>query len=229
MEITAAPESETLLQVRDRLVLIGLEKIKPKHATVTAFAALYRRKVDGDATVKEELDKSRVDLARALDIDIDLDHALTLAIDLAHAVDSELARDLDLDLGLAFVRAHDLDFAHALALARARAHDLCSLLGDRLLAGRVDIDRQILDKILASGANIFDMDSYHCGTTHCRAGWAITMHPLGHDLEKVFGSWLAGAVIYLDSRRGTALDGEVPDFFASNEAALDDIRLCASA
>ena len=68
------------------------------------------------------------------------------------------------------------------------------------------------------------MDSWHCGTSHCRAGWAITLAgPAGAALERRVGSWLAGALIYAASTGRK----EVPDFFASDADALEDIRRCA--
>jgi len=66
-------------------------------------------------------------------------------------------------------------------------------------------------------------DWHQCKTTHCRAGWAITINPAGAELERVFGAEWAGRLIYLKST------GRVPDFFASNERALADIRRCAAA
>lgn len=67
-----------------------------------------------------------------------------------------------------------------------------------------------------------DMGTWHtCETTHCRAGWAITVSPLGRELEETFGSALAGAVVYLAST------DMLPDFYASDETALADIRQCA--
>lgn len=59
----------------------------------------------------------------------------------------------------------------------------------------------------------FDMDSWHCGTSHCRAGWAIHLHENGRALEKVFDSGVAGAIIYLRST------GNVPNFFAAQSTA----------
>jgi hypothetical protein len=67
------------------------------------------------------------------------------------------------------------------------------------------------------------MDAWHkCNTTHCRAGWAITLAgEKGKELEARFGPEDAGRRIYLAST------GRVPFFYASNEAALADIRECA--
>jgi len=77
-------------------------------------------------------------------------------------------------------------------------------------------------KILAAieGGGKLEMDSWHtCKTTHCRAGWAITLAgDAGAKLEERYGPEDAGRRIYLVSV------GHVPDFFASNQAALDDIR-----
>jgi uncharacterized protein YjbI with pentapeptide repeats len=85
-----------------------------------------------------------------------------------------------------------------------------------------NIDAAILGAIEAGGA--LDMDAWHtCETTHCRAGWAITL--AGNELEQLIGPCAAGALIYAASRP----DKRVPDFFASDEDALADIRAGAAA
>jgi len=62
------------------------------------------------------------------------------------------------------------------------------------------------------------MGKWHtCETTHCRAGWAVTLHPQGRELEAKYGTSAAAALIY------NACTGFVPDFFASNRAAMQDI------
>jgi hypothetical protein len=68
------------------------------------------------------------------------------------------------------------------------------------------------------------MSSWHkCATTHCRAGWAITLAgPAGAELEAKHGPQRAGAMIY------RASTGRVPHFFATNERAFEDIRACAA-
>lgn len=88
-----------------------------------------------------------------------------------------------------------------------------------------DIDRQILDTI-EQGENALDMMSFHaCATTHCRAGWAITLAGEGgRALEERVGATLAGSLIYGASRPGVP----VPDFFDStDEEALEDMRKAA--
>jgi hypothetical protein len=129
------------------------------------------------------------------------------------------ARD---SLARARARALDLDLALALALDL----DLAALLGPRLQP-IPQLDATILRVVEVDHRWGLEMGSYHntgggCGTTHCRAGSAIVLHPMGAELERVFGSWLAGAVIYRVST------GSVPDFFASNEDAMADMRRAAA-
>ncbi len=82
-----------------------------------------------------------------------------------------------------------------------------------------DLHIQVADAVEAGS---LDMSRWHsCDTEHCRAGWANTIHPFGRELEKFFGPEWAGRVIYKVST------GSVPDFFASNADALEDIRRCA--
>jgi hypothetical protein len=84
------------------------------------------------------------------------------------------------------------------------------------------LDRRILDAIEAGGS--LNMGAWHsCDTTHCRAGWAITLAgAAGRELEARRGPFHAGRLIYLAST------GRAPHFFATNEDALADIRKCAA-
>ncbi len=73
-----------------------------------------------------------------------------------------------------------------------------------------------------------EMKSYHgkCGSTHCIAGSAINLAgQSGYELEKKYGSSVAGALIINASC--PYLEGKVPDFGASNENALKFINECA--
>jgi hypothetical protein len=89
------------------------------------------------------------------------------------------------------------------------------------------IDVAILAAIeSAPGVQRLDMLEWHmCETTHCRAGWAIHLagEP-GYALEKAVGPAAAGGLIYAASRPGV----RVPDFYATNDAAMADIRACAA-
>lgn len=84
-----------------------------------------------------------------------------------------------------------------------------------------NLDAQILAAIEAGGT--LDMSDWHtCATTHCRAGWAITLAgEAGRTLESERGPRAAGAAIY------RASTGRAPWFFAPTDVALEDIRRCA--
>ena len=84
-----------------------------------------------------------------------------------------------------------------------------------------ELDAKILSCIENGGS--LEMDRWHtCDTTHCRAGWAVVLAGYaGRILEERVGSYAAGALIY------EASTGNVPDFFAENEDALEDIKLRA--
>ena len=92
-----------------------------------------------------------------------------------------------------------------------------------------DIDATILRRLKEGGT--LEMHRWHgpddhwCGTTHCRAGWAIhEAGEAGHELEEKYGPATAGALIYAASRPGKP----VPNFYATEEAALASLRADAS-
>jgi hypothetical protein len=102
-------------------------------------------------------------------------------------------------------------------------------LDARILRG-VETRALVLDMQRWHGEHAFgdqltgDESPEMCGTTHCRAGSAIHLAgAAGYALEKRLGSAEeAGRAIYLAST------GRVPHFYASNIAALADIRRCAA-
>ena len=77
---------------------------------------------------------------------------------------------------------------------------------------------------VTDGVGALRMETWHtCETTHCRAGWAITIAGLqGKALEDRIGAPAAGAMIYMASV------GRVPNFYASTTDAMKDLRECAS-
>ena len=86
------------------------------------------------------------------------------------------------------------------------------------------IDAAILTAIGADASGL-KMDSWHCGTTHCRAGWAVILAgDAGVALERQIGTAAAGALIYAASRPRQP----VPNFYASNADTLADLRQSAS-
>jgi hypothetical protein len=86
------------------------------------------------------------------------------------------------------------------------------------------IDRKMQGALVSWGR--LDMSRYHsCDTTHCRAGFAVHLAgEAGYALEQLVGPNVAGALIYAASRPKE----QVPDFYASCQVALTDIRACAA-
>jgi hypothetical protein len=119
-----------------------------------------------------------------------------------------------------YVRATTPEQQRARAAARAERY--------RKRNPEVPVVEQLDAKILAvieAKPESFEMGQWHsaCGTSHCRAGWAITLAgEQGKKLEEEHGPHLAGRMIYLAST------GRSPHFFATNERALEDIRACAA-
>jgi hypothetical protein len=88
----------------------------------------------------------------------------------------------------------------------------------------LELHTKMLAAIEAGGT--LDMSTWHtCDTTHCRAGWAIHLAgDAGRLLEAQIGSSAAGALIHQASCPWME---KLPDFYASNEDALADIKRCA--
>jgi hypothetical protein len=112
-----------------------------------------------------------------------------------------------------YVRNAPLDRAARIARFRERNPDVPVI---------ENLDAKILEAVTTTGH--LKMNAWHtCETTHCRAGWAITLAgAAGRDLEAKHGSHFAGIKIY------RASTGRVPNFFATDEDALVDIKRCAA-
>ncbi|MEY1555295.1 pentapeptide repeat-containing protein [Yoonia sp. R2331] len=77
----------------------------------------------------------------------------------------------------------------------------------------------------ASQPGALKMETWHCGTAHCRAGWAVTLAGEGGKaLEFAMGTPAAAAVIYLAS--DPSLE-RMPNFYTTNEKALADMKRLA--
>ena len=79
----------------------------------------------------------------------------------------------------------------------------------------------------ASQPEALDMGSWHtCGTTHCRAGWAVHLagEP-GYALERFHGTALAAQLIYRES--SPEMPVSPPRFCETNEEALADMKRLA--
>ena len=154
-------------------------------------------------------------------------------------------RDADLSgavLSGAVLRGADLSGA-VLSDADLRGADLSdavlrdAVLSDADLSGAVlsDADKGVpvgphtdaaILRAIAAGGKL-NMGNWHsCETTHCRAGWAITLAGAGGaGLEFAMGPAAAGSLIYAASRPGQ----KIPNFYASDAAAMEDIKAGAKA
>ena len=195
-------------QVRDRWFLWLLTEEIEQRPCVVAVAELYRRRIAGDEPTVKEWKTAAAASAAA--------YAAVYAVAAAVAADAAV---------YAVAAAAFAGDAAAAAAARAEiwrrmGAKLVELLGEQLPRFS-NLHKVISDRITPAN---FDMAVWHCGTTHCRAGHAIdAAGQAGYALERVFGPRLTAAAIYLGNT------GMLPDFHASNDEALDDIRRCAGA
>jgi hypothetical protein len=87
-----------------------------------------------------------------------------------------------------------------------------------------NIHTKIYEAAKEEGA--LNMEEFHsCGTTHCRAGWAVHLAGRkGYALEQLIGSASAAYLIYRasDPEAGYALD-----FYCGEKKALEDMRVLA--
>jgi hypothetical protein len=78
----------------------------------------------------------------------------------------------------------------------------------------------------ASVPGALDMDTWHCGATHCRAGWIVTLAgEAGAALEKFHNTELAAFLICKAS--GSPI--EFARFYDANADALADMKRRAEA
>ena len=113
----------------------------------------------------------------------------------------------------------------ALELLVIRGADLRgAFLRDADLYRVPQLHARILDAIERGGS--LEMQKWHtCETTHCRAGWAVILAgPVGKYMEAQMGTAAAGALITVASCPWME---KVPDFYATNEAAMAEIKVCA--
>ena len=101
------------------------------------------------------------------------------------------------------------------------------------------VDAPIIENIhqriyeAASVENALDMDKWHgsggiCGTTHCRAGWVVYLAgEEGKKLEEKMGTAAAAIAIYAVSDPEYFGREGLPNFYASNETALADMKRLA--
>lgn len=74
--------------------------------------------------------------------------------------------------------------------------------------------KQIADIVLAD-PNSLKMDRWHCGTSHCLAGWATTLNDSARRVELTEGPVIAGCAV---------LPNYAHLFYASNEKVLEVLK-----
>ena len=62
------------------------------------------------------------------------------------------------------------------------------------------------------------MDWHTCDTVHCLAGWAVTLHPQGVELEKRLGTPAAASLLF------HVCEGEVPEFYSNEQTAMNWLK-----
>lgn len=100
-------------------------------------------------------------------------------------------------------------------------------LGEKIASRYVPIIKGIHNKVLKAIADGgLDMGNWHCGTTHCRAGWVVTLAgEAGEKLEFMTSTSFAARLIYRKS--SPYFEVGIADFRRSNAQALADITWCA--
>jgi len=87
-----------------------------------------------------------------------------------------------------------------------------------------NIHQKVLDAVKMP--NALDMSTWHtCDTTHCRAGWVVTL--AGEDgkaLEEETSTEFAALQIY---RKSSNIRVSPVRFYEGNETAMEDIKRCA--
>jgi len=95
-------------------------------------------------------------------------------------------------------------------------------LRDIKLPFEIQIDTSLKERILQAveePQNDLDMESWHtCGTSHCIAGWATTLHPQGKEIENKSSTYLAGRLLLGLNQE------EANIFFKSEEEAMEWLK-----
>ena len=99
-------------------------------------------------------------------------------------------------------------------LIRANLTDANLIRADLPLIKKIEGFRTLLLEAVQQPNCLIDMGSWHkCETTHCLAGWCVTIHPEGRLLESIYGTGTAGALIL------NACGEQIPNFFGTTEGA----------
>jgi len=89
-----------------------------------------------------------------------------------------------------------------------------------------NIHQKVFDAVSKDHSKL-DMNTWHttCGTSHCRAGWVITIAgEEGRKLEELTDTCFAAMMIY---KKSSNIKVPVVRFFEDQKIALEDIERCA--
>jgi hypothetical protein len=128
----------------------------------------------------------------------------------------------------------DLSWAN-LSWANLREADLCGadlrgadLSGADLSWAPVIEDIHAKVYAAASQPGALNMSKWHCGTSHCRAGWVVTLAgEAGASLEAKIGTPAAAMAIYMVSDPERWKTERLPNFYCGNTEALADMARMA--
>jgi hypothetical protein len=211
---------------------ISLKEILQLHVEWLAGTSAGVRAILSDSDLSGA-DLSRANLSRA-----NLSRAILSCANLRRT-NLRYADLRDADLRAADLSAADLSGANLrdadLRDADLRAADLSAADLSGATVGGATLDLNNVPKIpnihrsvyaAAAELNALNMADWHsCGTTHCRGGWITTLaEDAGRALEERLGTPAAAALIYLAS--DPTLE-RIPDFYASSQAALADMKRLA--
>jgi hypothetical protein len=103
-----------------------------------------------------------------------------------------------------------------------------NLRGADLRGGPVIEDIHAKVYAAASQPGALNMNMWHCGTSHCRAGWVVTLAGKeGADLEAKIGTPAAAMAIYMASDPERWKTERLPNFYCNNVTALADMARMA--
>ena len=151
-----------------------------------------------------------------------------ISFDILHRWTGKLVFTAEIEAEDGASRAIKLGLAIRVAV-RAKAYLREADLRGANLSGAPVID-DIHAKVYAAASQpgALDMGSWHCGTSHCRAGWVVTLagQP-GLDLEAKIGTPAAAMAIYMASDPERWKNERLPDFYCDNATALADMARMA--
>jgi uncharacterized protein YjbI with pentapeptide repeats len=194
-------------------------------------ASLIDASIIGASLDGARLDRARLDGANLIDANLDGANLVGARLDGARLDGANL---VGARLDRARLDGANLDGANLVDASLIDANlDGANLVGARLIGVNLDkanlgagvpvipdVHRVVYEAASVPGA--LDMEQWHCGTAHCRAGWIVTLAgEAGMHLEERMGTAAAAAAIYLASDPHI---GRMPDFYASNDEALADMQ-----